>query len=182
MDETLCRKIVAESRLAACALAAAGDVLKPLMYLYREYADAVQEIAALADQAEGARLQQLARQLQAMFHVVNEALVTQVEKAEQAHAERLAISVEEVHTTRLYPPLPGDDADDATRAVWERSIPGQGDRWRRLGAADLRQERGHVFFELVRAVWLLAPSRSEIDAFLQRLDELAAEPARRAPR
>jgi hypothetical protein len=179
MDETHCRKIVTESRLAACALVAAGDTLKPLLHEYHLYADAVHEIAALADQAEGERLQQLAGQLRAMFHIANEALMNRVEAARQAHAERLGMTVEEIDQKRLYPTPPGDDADDATRTAWERSIPGQGDRWLRLGVTTLRQERGHAFFELVRAVWLLAPGRAEIDRFLERLDELVPELAPR---
>ncbi|WP_336214356.1 hypothetical protein [Nonomuraea sp. LPB2021202275-12-8] len=177
MDETHCRKIVTESRLAACALVAAGETFRPLLHNYRRYADAIHEIAALADKAAGERRQQLAGQLQAMFHIVNEALANRTETARQAHAERLQISVEEVDA-RLYPPLPTADADDATKKAYERSIHGQADRWRRLGLAALGQDRGHAFSELVRTVWLMAPSRAEIDRFLERLDELTAVYAR----
>jgi hypothetical protein len=176
MNETHCRTTVAESHLAACALVAAGETLRPLLYHYQLYADAVHEIVARADQAEGDRLQQLAGQLRAMFHILNEALANRVEAARQAHAERLQISVEEVDA-RLYPPLPTANADDATKKAYERSITGQSDRWRRLGLTRLSQDRGHAFFELTRAVWLLAPSRTEIDAFLHRLDELVPERA-----
>lgn len=174
VNEVHCRKIVRESRLASAALVAAGEVFRPLLYSYKEYADATREIAALADKAEGERLQQLTGQLLAMWFVVSEALANRTEQARQAHAGRLGITPDEVHD-RLYPPLPADDDDEAMHAAYERSIHGQAERWRRLGLATMGQERGHAFFELVRTVWLLAQSRSEIDRFLERLEDLAAE-------
>lgn len=179
MAEAHCRKIIYESRLAACALVAAGETFKPLLFSYKQYADAVTEIVTLADQAEGERLQQLVGELLAMFHILNEALMNRTEAARAIQAERLGIGVDEVDL-RLYPPLLAPDADEATRQAHERSILGQADRWRRLGFATLGQDRGHAFGELIRTVWLLATSRAEIDRFLERLDELVSDKARSA--
>jgi hypothetical protein len=165
--------VIAEARVAACALIAAGEVFRPLLWSYRHYGDAVFEIAALSDQADGQRLQQLADQLLAMFYVVNEALMTRTTTALQEQAERLGITVDGVDA-RLYPQLPDDDADPAQRRTYELSISGQADRWKRLGFAQLGQSRGHAFYELIRVVWLLARTRGEIDRFLERLEALAA--------
>lgn len=61
MNETHWRTVTREARLSAIALTAAGDVFPTLLWTYRHYARAIFEVADLADQAKGDRLQQLAR-------------------------------------------------------------------------------------------------------------------------
>lgn len=173
MSEAHCRKIISESRLTSAALVAAGEVLPAMLFSYRHYANAINHIATLAEQAEDERQQQFTDELLAMWYVLTEALLNRYEAAMTEHAGRLG-SPAQVEA-RLYPPLPGDDADGESRRAWERSIPGQADRWRRLGFTGLTQDRGHAFWQIIRLVWLLARARSEIEAFLKRLDELVPE-------
>ncbi|MGW4411961.1 hypothetical protein ACWEJ6_48695 [Nonomuraea sp. NPDC004702] len=173
MSEARYRKIIRESRLAGAALVAAGEVFPSMLFSYRKYADAVNDIAALAEQAEGERRQQLTEELLALWCVLTEALLNRYEAAMAEHAGRLG-SPAQVEA-RLYPPLPGDDAAEEARRAWERSIPGQADRWRRLGFAGLTQDRGHAFWRIIRLVWLLAHGRGEIETFPTRLEELVPE-------
>ncbi|AQZ62730.1 unnamed protein product [[Actinomadura] parvosata subsp. kistnae] len=66
--------MVAETRIAACAATAAGEVFPTLLWQHRQFAQAVLRLAGLADRAEGEDLQQLTNELLALIHVLNEAL------------------------------------------------------------------------------------------------------------
>ncbi|MGP3919246.1 hypothetical protein [Nonomuraea sp. 10N515B] len=174
MSEMRRRKVVAESRIAACAVIAAGETFPTLLWQDRAFANAVLRLANLAEQAEDEQLQQLTDELLALFHVVSEALVNHYGPALAAHAERLRISAEEVEE-RLYPALPPDEADDATRRAYANSIYGATDRLRKAGFTSLGQDRGHVLHDIIRIVWVVAQRRADIDAFLNRLEELRAD-------
>jgi hypothetical protein len=45
----------------------------------------------------------------------------------------------------------------------------------RPGFIDLGQDRGHVLHDIIRIVWVVAQRRADIDAFLNRLEELRAD-------
>ncbi|MET7334397.1 hypothetical protein [Nonomuraea sp. NPDC005650] len=171
MSEVHCRKVVAESRIAAIAVIAAGETFPTPLWQHRNFASAVLRLADLADQADDEELQQLTDELLALFHVLSEALTNHYGPALAAHAERLQISTEQVEE-RLYPPLP---ADDATRRAYANSIYGSADRLRKAGLIGLGQDRGHVLHNIVRIVWVLAQRRADIDAFLTRLEQLRAD-------
>ncbi|MGW6499298.1 hypothetical protein [Nonomuraea angiospora] len=174
MSEAHCRKVVAESRIAAIAVIAAGQMFPTPLWQHRNFASAVLRLADLADQADDEELQQLADELLALFHVLSEALINHYGPALAAHAERLHISAKQVEE-RLHPPLPADDADDATRRAYANSIHGAADRLRKAGFIGLGQDRGDVLHDIVRIVWVLAQRRADIDAFLTRLEQLRAD-------
>jgi hypothetical protein len=150
--ETHSRKVVAETRIAACALIAAGQTFPTLLWQHRTFANAAIRLADLADQSEGEDLQRLSDELLALFHVLSEALINHYGPALAAHAERLKNSVEQVEE-RLYPPLPPDHADDATLRAYANSISGAADRLRKAGFSGLSQGRGHVLHDIIRIVW-----------------------------
>ncbi|MEV3981800.1 hypothetical protein [Nonomuraea sp. NPDC049758] len=172
MSESHARRVAVEARAAACAITAAGDVFPTLLWQHRQFAQVVLRVADLADQADGEERQQLTGELLSLFYVLNEALVNHYAAAAERHAQRLGIGVHQLDD-RLYPPPPGDD--EQGRRAWQHSISGAADRLRAAGLIGLGQERGHVLHEIIRVVWVTAERRADIDAFLNRLDEVRQE-------
>ncbi|MFD9948943.1 hypothetical protein ACFWYW_52485 [Nonomuraea sp. NPDC059023] len=163
--------MAAQARTLACALLAAGEVFPTLLGYHRQYGDALVELADLVDRSTGALMERRTRAVTAMGHVLHEALHIRYVDGLAAHAVRLGITAAEVEQ-RLHPPLPADDAGEEERAAYQRSIYGRTDLWRKLGITGLTGDDRHAAFQLIRLVWVSAERRTDIDAFLKRLEAL----------